>query len=245
MQAPRAENRAASAEGSHEAPGQEKQGGNQNSSQNGQAGQSGGDQQSDAGQPQQTGGGGQQSSGNQIPSGRGSNRQSTGPGRPTGGGGLAGPEAEDDTGSSRALQPSVVKTSRISSTPKRPPICARVSQGSIGQGQAGPEAARRIEMGREDMQCFVDQWERFKKQAAAGDAEAKKKADDKMQSLGLRPARHGTQRWPNAGKQESHGWRIAPQRAPARLFRPMVRLPCAERPRRTRRNDECEMLNDK
>ena len=41
---------------------------------------------------------------------------------------------------------------------------------------------------REDMQRFVDQWDRFKKQYAGADAETKKKLDEKMESLGLRPS---------------------------------------------------------
>ncbi len=60
----------------------------------------------------------------------------------------------------------------------------------LAKGKPDQKLLDELKWTPDDMRRFVDQWDRFKKQADAADPATKKKLEEKMKSLGLRP--HGT-----------------------------------------------------
>ncbi len=121
--------------------------------------------------------------------GSGNQQQSSdlGPGRPTGGGGTAGTQAEPD-GSAEPPRPDRGEDDpNLEYSKKATDLAIEYLKDQLAKDKPDQKLLDELKWSRDDMQRFVDQWERFKKQADTADAQTKKKFDDKMGSLGLRP----------------------------------------------------------
>ena len=101
-------------------------------------------------------------------------------------------------------------------TKKATDLAIEYLKDQLAKGKPDQKLLDELKWTPDDMRRFVDQWDRFKKQADAADPATKKKLEEKMKSLGLRP--HGTTL--KGGQTHegplSRGPRIAPQRTAAR-----------------------------
>ena len=115
------------------------------------------------------------------------NNQTPGAGRPTGGGGLAGLDAEEPTGPPPARPESGEDEANLEYTKKATDLAIEYFKDQLAKDKPDQKLLDELKWTPDDMRRFVDQWERFKKQADSTDPARRKNMEEKMKSLGLRP----------------------------------------------------------
>jgi len=120
--------------------------------------------------------------------GNGEAQQGPAPGNPTGGSGLAsGTKAADNPPSEQRQNTPTEDEANLEYAKKQTDLALEYLKDQLAKGKPDQELLDELKWSRDDMENFVKQWERFKKQANAGDPAERKQFEQRLEDLGLRP----------------------------------------------------------